>query len=73
MKFSTSAVAISGLVAYVSAAATTVFPSAASSTTLSAPISVSGTYDGGMKRFSRNSREPLVIRIGPYYMLTERL
>ncbi|KAH0613852.1 uncharacterized protein H6S33_005738 [Morchella sextelata] len=55
MKFLASSVAIAGLVTYVSAAATTVFPSAASSTTVSAPISVSGTYDGGMKRFSRNN------------------
>lgn len=58
MKFLATSVAIAGLVTYVSAAATTVFPSAASSTTLSAPMSVSGTYDGGMKRFSRNSRNP---------------
>lgn len=55
MKFLASSVAVAGLVTYVSAAATTVFPSAASSTTLSSPISVSGTYDGGMKRFNRNS------------------
>lgn len=40
----------------IEAAATTTFPSAASSTTLAAALSVSGTYDGGMKRFSRNSK-----------------
>ncbi|KAI5799384.1 pectate lyase C [Pyronema domesticum] len=39
----------------VSAAATTVFPAAAGSTTISSPIVVSGTYDGGMKRFNRNN------------------
>ncbi|KAI5846207.1 pectate lyase [Tricharina praecox] len=41
--------------ASVSGAATTVFPAAAGSTVLSAPIVVSGTYDGGMKRFERNN------------------
>lgn len=37
----------------VSAAATTTFPSAASSTTLSAAKTITGTFDGGMKRFGR--------------------
>jgi pectate lyase len=39
----------------VSAAATTTFPSAAGSTSLSAPITVSGTYDGKMYRYDRGS------------------
>lgn len=37
----------------VSAAATTVFPAAAGATTLSAAQTVTGTFDGGMKRFGR--------------------
>ncbi|KAI5846620.1 pectate lyase [Morchella snyderi] len=37
----------------VSAAATTTFPSAASSTTLSSAKTITGTFDGGMKRFGR--------------------
>lgn len=37
----------------VSAAATTTFPSAAGATTLSAAKTVTGTFDGGMKRFGR--------------------
>ncbi|RPA99075.1 pectate lyase [Choiromyces venosus 120613-1] len=43
------------LVAYVSAAATTVFPSAAGATAVSAPVAVSGTCEGGMKRLSGNN------------------
>lgn len=37
----------------VSAAATTTFPTAAGATTLSAAQTITGTFDGGMKRFGR--------------------
>lgn len=40
----------------VSAAATTTFPTAAGATTLSAPQTISGTFDGGMKRFGRGGK-----------------
>ncbi|RPB02277.1 pectate lyase [Choiromyces venosus 120613-1] len=39
----------------VSAAATTTFPSVAGSTSLSAPIAVSGSYDGKMYHYDRGS------------------
>ena len=37
-------------------AAVRTFPKASGSTTLSKAQSVTGTFDGGMKRFERNSR-----------------
>jgi hypothetical protein len=43
------------LFALAAAKATTVFPSAAGSTTLSKPMVVTGVYDGKMKRFERNN------------------
>ncbi|KAF8250428.1 pectin lyase-like protein [Wilcoxina mikolae CBS 423.85] len=51
---STLAVAATIFTAGVSAAATTIFPYAASSTTLPSPIVVSGICDGGMIRFNGN-------------------
>lgn len=48
-----TALAAGAIIPLVSGAATTTFPTAAGATTLSAPMSVTGTYDGGMKRFGR--------------------
>ena len=51
-------VAFSVGAAVVSAAATTTFPSAAGATSLSAPITVTGTFDGKMYRYDRGSKVP---------------
>jgi hypothetical protein len=42
------------LVAGAAAAATTTLPQSAGSTSVPTAIPVSGSYDGGMKRFERN-------------------
>jgi hypothetical protein len=48
-----TALAAGAIIPLVSGAATTTFPTAAGATTLSSPMSITGTYDGGMKRFGR--------------------
>ena len=55
MQFFASVFSLALLASTASAAATTTFPSATGTTTLTSPQIVSGTFDGGMKRFQRNS------------------
>lgn len=56
-----------------SAAATTTFPAAAGATTLSAAQTISGTFDGGMKRFGRGGMFPVSGLAGGIYLLTWRV
>lgn len=48
-----TAFAAGSLIPFVAGAATTTFPSAASTTTYSEPKRISGTFDGKMARFGR--------------------
>lgn len=51
-----------GAASYVSATATTVFPSAAGTTAFPTAVLVSGTFDGKMLRYERNRKLKSIIR-----------